>query len=391
MQLGLCFTSRYRDAATALAARLERNLGAGALLVESDEEPVSSIWEQATSASAVLLILDAISAPPGPVHREDWESLLEHNGAPPMAVWRADPCHYPKLLERRPFLSTGDALEAARWVERWLVAQQPSHRGALSLARAADAFPESWWEELVDRPGRLAFAGASALAAAHSFAFQADTHFQGVLWIPAMGRPWETVVAEAEHRAGSAERLLIVLAGWDGEIPAVPEGRHSWLAVAAPLPAGVCQPGGFPLSLARRLDLDVTSAVPLDAAGFWLRARGQGIAPPDEAERARHRAALAETFRPWRVRMDECEVLAAFDDSAEGLELGWNYARFLAERLRTREAVYWFREVIARAPAHGNTELAREAQRELSWLVDETGAVLRNPAAVGEQLSLFGF
>lgn len=394
MHLGLCYTSRHRDAATALAVRLERNLGVRSLLVECDDEPVSDIWEQATSADAVLLILDAISAPPGPVRREDWEALLEHNGAPPVAMWRAEPCQYPKLLERRPFLATEDALEAARWVERWLVSQMPAHPGAWSLARADGEFPASWWAELVDRPGCVALAGATALAAAHSFAFRADPHFQGILWIPSTHRPWETVVAEAEHRAATAERLLIVLAGWEGEIPAAPGGRHSWLAVPVPGPVGACQPGGFPRSLAPRLDLDVSSSVPLDAAGLWLRAAGQGSVPADDAAREQHRAVLAETFRPWRVRMEECDVLAAevpaaFDASTEGLELGWNYARYLAERLRTHEAVYWLREVIARAAQQGNAELAREAQRELSWLVDETGTVLREPAAAGEQLSLF--
>ncbi len=395
MQVGLCYTSRHRDAATALAGRLDRNLGAGALLVECDDEPVSDIWEQATSADAVLLILDAVSAPPGPVRREDWSGLLEHNGAPPVAVWRAEPCQYPKLLERRPFVAMADALEAARWVERWVVGQLPVQAGAWSLARADAEFPESWWAELVDQPGCVAWPHEGALAAAHAFAYRADPHFQGVLWIPTARRPWETIVAEAEYRAAQAERTLIVLAGWEGEIPGVPAGRDSWLAVPAPVPVGPCQPGGFPMEWARSLGVDVAAAaVPLDAEGRWGRAGGQGIGGGAAAS-TRHRSALAEAFRPWRVRMDECDLLAsevpaALDGSAEGLELAWNYARFLAERLRTREAVYWLRTLMAGAAAAGDAALAQEAEREMSWLVDDAGAVLAKPATAGEQLS-FGF
>ena len=267
MQLGICCSSLRRAFALGLAERLDRNFGITSLIVEEDSAPVSAVWYQASAADAVLLLLDSVSAP-GPVHRRDWESLLEHTGNPPVALLRFGPCLYPKLLERRPFLEPANATEAERWVERWLVGLLPSQEEGIDAAPASAPVREEWWLRLVDTPGTR-IAAAEDADAAQAFANQAGGHFQGVFWIGCEHRSVPAILGEIEHCSRAAGRLLFILV--HAALPLdLPANRHSYLVLEGtpmaiqsgdPLApwAGVCQAAGFPgsmmdLMLGRRSD-----------------------------------------------------------------------------------------------------------------------------------------
>ena len=56
--------------------------------------------EQASASDAVLLMPDRSSAP-GPVKRDDWRSLPEHNGTPPVAC-EAGPYFIKRVRECHP-------------------------------------------------------------------------------------------------------------------------------------------------------------------------------------------------------------------------------------------------------------------------------------------------
>src|SRR5258708_38267466 len=104
MQLGICCSPLQYQLATRLASRFARNLGITTVIVADEYTPVMESWEQASASDAVLLMLDRKSAP-GPVKRDDWQSLLEHTGAPPVATLKLEHCFYPKLLERSRFFA----------------------------------------------------------------------------------------------------------------------------------------------------------------------------------------------------------------------------------------------------------------------------------------------
>src|SRR5947199_8880541 len=121
MQLGICCSPLQRQLALRLTNRLTRNLGITTVIVADESAPLMESVEQASASDPVLLMLDRGSAP-GPVKRDDWQSLLDHTGTPPVATLKLEHCFYPKLLERsRFFAPNGNELEAGRWLERWLV------------------------------------------------------------------------------------------------------------------------------------------------------------------------------------------------------------------------------------------------------------------------------
>jgi hypothetical protein len=406
MQLGLCCSSLQRAFAQNLQERLERNLGVSTLIVEEDSAPVSAVWEQASAADAVLLLLDSISAP-GPVKRDDWESLLAHPGAPPVAMLRLGPCHYPKLLERRLFVaSSSPPLAAERWVESWLVKMMTRHEQGIDAAPVSAPVPADWWERLVDRPG-ICFAGAGDIAAAQALAHQAHGHFQGVFWIGCQHRPSIGILGEIEHWSRTAERLLFVLVspGWPLDFPG---SRHSYLVLEGELPpiqsgdslapwVGVCQGHGFPASLidlmlGPRPDWQPLATV-LDRDRRLYRTDGQYTANQEAEER--HLTVLEETFRAWRNHSLLCSELIA--EAASAVRYGFQrhlpvardlclqLALFLLSGKRTPEAVFWLRMLTEEADRQSDLATARRARHELSWLVDDTGQLLHDE--IGLQLT----
>ncbi len=408
MQLGLCCSSLQRSIARNLADRLERNLGCSTLIIEEDSAAVSATWDEASASDAVLLLLDAVSAP-GPVNRRDWESLLEHAGAPPVAVVRLAPCQYPKLLERRRFFAAGSALEAERWVECWLMELLPGHEG-IHAASAAEPVPDEWWPHLVDQPG-IHVAGAGDSTAARAFAHAAGRHFQEVFWIGCEHRPASTILAEIEHWSKGAARQLFILVYTAMPADLLPRGgRHSYLVLEG-TPAvvdsgdpaarwiGACQTSGFPGAI---LDLLIGPGVEWQSLVAVLdRARGLyvplGRFMTNRKARERHLVVLEETFRNWRLQTSLCRELTG--EAAGALRYGFeckspaardlclHLALFLLGEKRNQEAVTWLRILVGEAEGECDLATAQRARHELSWLVDDAGAPIQDVAAVGEQLA----
>ena len=407
MQLGLCCSPLQHAFAHGLAGRLERNLGITTLIVEDGSAPLPAVWEQASAAGAVLLLLDPVSAP-GPVNRREWASLLEHTGAPPVALLRFGPCQYPKLLERRPFFAPANAAEAERWVERWLVELLPRREDGIDAAPVSVPVPEEWWPRLVDRPG-VCLAAAEDAGAAQAFAHDAGRHFQGVFWIGCERRPAAPVLSEVEHFSRGAGRLLFILVHATGLPLDGLHGPHSYLvlegepAVAEsgdPLAAwvGACETSSFPgsmmdLMLGRRTDWEPLVTV-LDRDRRLYRPPGRFTASREAGHR--HLEVLEETFRGWRQHAPLCRELSAEAAGAlhRGLECSHPAARglclhlalFLLSEKRHAEAVAWLRTLVEEAGRESDLPTARRARMELSWLVDDAGAP-RPDIALGEQLA----
>ena len=411
MQLGICHSSRQRSVAQALAGRLERNLGVRTLPIEDDTVAVCFTWEQASASDAVLLLLDAITAP-GPVNRGDWASLLDHTGAPPVALIRVEPCHFPKLLERGPrFLSTADALEAVRWVERWLVELllPRDEAGLLAAGTAGSAqVPAEWWTRLVDRPGDCA-AAAEDIDAAQAFAREARRHFQGVFWIGCEHRPPVAILDEIAHWARGATRLLFILVHAPAEPLDLPVGRHSYLVLAGSPPVlqsddalapwvGVCQASGFSGAvmelLGRRPDEWAELVVALDRERGLYRPLGRYVT--NRRARQRHLEELSGAFDKWRMKPDLCRQLLG--EAAAALRYGFEsnspiarqlcleLALFLQAEKRNPEAVGWLRVLEEESERHSDVAMARRACNEISWLVDDSGSAVAEATPVGEQL-----
>ena len=412
MQLGLCCSSLQHAFARSLADLLERNLGITTLIIEDDSAPISAIWDQATAADAVLLLLDSISAP-GQVNRRDWESLLEHAGTPPVAIVRLEACHYPKLLERRPlFLAASVAIEAWRWVESWLAGLllPRDEEGIEPASSSAAPAPDEWWARLVDQPGTC-FAAADEGGAAQGFARAARRHFQGVFWIGCERRPEAAILDEIEHWSRGATRLLFILVHTQYP-PDLPGGRrHSYLVLEGKPPVvhsddplslwvGVCQASGFPgsmmdLMLGRRTEEWESLVTVLDRKRRLYRPPGRFIT--NRKARQRHLEVLAETFHNWRLQLPLCRELAGETGvalrygfecaSPAARELCLDFALFLQAEKRHPEAVGWLRTVLEAAEQESDLSTACRARKELSWLVDDAGAVVPDVVAVGEQLA----
>ena len=425
MQLGICCSPLQHQLAVRLAGRLARNLGITTVIVADESVPLMESWEQASASDAVLLMLDRKSAP-GPVKRDDWQNLLAHTGTPPVATLKMEHCFYPKLLERtRFFAPDGNELEAQRWVERWLVSitstglgteiQRILSAGSLS---GPSTIPAEWWTKTVDTPGVLILT-PSDIGAAQTFASEAGSHFQNLVWIGCEGLPPEALTAEIEFRCAALQggRLLFVLVhtGPDLAIPPVcaSEPRHSFVIVEGPPEAGdatsadhanpveplvgACRQSGFPGAL---LDLMLGQErrhewenliTPLTADRRWFRPRSTTMAPNREACQ-RHLEALQELFRGWRRQPELCRELqgeAAWAIQRNPLasgELCLDLALFLLAEKRLAEAVTWLR--ILAASADEQDEFAIQAREELRWLVDEFGSYRRpQPIVSGEQVT----
>ena len=415
MRLALCHSALQNTFARGLIERLARNLDIVSLTIEADSSPAHEAWEQGAACDALLLILDSVSAP-GPVKRQDWEGLLEHSGELPVAVLRLEDCQYPKLLERRrPFLAPESLLEAERWVERWLVRMLPEGSEGIGAAAIAAPVPEDWWAPMVDQPG--VWTGSAADAdSAQAFARAAGAHFQEVFWIGCAQRTPESIRHELEHWSRGAVRQLFILVHCDLAPESLPGGRHSYLVLAGqPAVAGqsdhelspwlgACQASGFPglmldLMLAGRSRSEWASLVTvLDPGRGWYRPLG--LFPTHREAQDRHLAILAETFRNRRARASECrelagEVSAALrygfqNNTAAAYELCLQFSLVLLDTNRNSEAAEWLRTLVEKSSLAGDEGMAGRARRELSWLVDDTGATLHSVPAPGEQL-MFDF
>ena len=421
MQLGICCSPLQHQLAVRLASRLARNLGITTVIVADEHASLMESWEQSSASDAVLLMLDRRLAP-GPVKRDDWQSLLEHNGAPQVATLKLEHCFYPKLLERsRFFAPDGNELEAGRWVERWLVSITPTgadteiQRISRSDSFGGSSSPDEWWTKVVDTPGVFALTPRD-IDAVQTFACEAGPHFRGVVWIGCEGVPREALKAEIEFRGAAVEsgRLLFVLVYADPEVAIPPgcagESRHSFVIVegrpeatsarrggnAIEASTGACRQSGFPGAL---LDLMLgherrheweSLVTPLTADRRWFRPRSP-IAPNRRACQS-HLGVLQKLFGAWRRQPDLCREFvgeAAWavqrDRPASG-ELCFDLAMFLLAQQRMPEAVTWLR--ILAATADEQDEFAIQAREELRWLVDEFGSYRRpQPIVSGEQVS----
>jgi len=436
MQLGICCSPLQHQLAVRLTRRLERNLGITTVIVADESAPLMESWEQASASDAVLLMLDRRSAP-GPVKRDDWQSLVEHNGTPPVATLKLEHCFYPKLLERRLFFAPdGNELEAERWVERWVVSLISTGAGTeIQRIVSADSFgggrllearsPAEWWTTVVDAPGVLTLT-PSDIDAVQTFACEAGSHFQGIVWMGCEGVPPEALTAEIEFRCAAASegpnsgkvgsgRLLFVLVHAEPEMAIPPvcagEPRHSFVIVEGrpeagagnsaerrnPIEAwiGACRQSGFPgalldlmLGQERRHEWE-SLVTPLTADHRWFRP-GSGMAPNREACQ-RHLETLQELFGGWRRRPELCRELVG--EAAWAIEcnrpvsneLCLDLALFLLAEKRMAEAVTWLK--ILAATADQQDEFAIQAREELRWLVDEFGSYRRpEPIVSGEQV-----
>ncbi len=420
MQLGICCSPLQHQLAARLAGRFERNFGIMTVIVADEHAPLMESWDQASASDAVLLMLDHRSAP-GPVKRDEWQSLLDHDGAPPAAILKLEHCFYPKLLERGRFFAVinGNELEAERWVERWLVSIQTTGTGTevQRFLSAGASVPAEWWAQAVDTFGVLTLT-PNDIDAAQSFASEAGLHFHGVVWIGCEGVPPEALTAEIEFRCAAVDsgRLLFVLVHAEPDMAistACFAGGHSFVIVeGGPRKAlgvsfgnsikdwiGACRPSGFPAAL---LDLMLgqerrheweSMVTPLTADHRWFRPRGGKVTPNREACK-RHLEALQVSFRAWRRQPELCRELvgeAAWaiyrDQLTTSSELCLDVALFLLAEKRMAEAVTWLR--ILAVTADEQDEFAIQAREELRWLVDEFGCYRRpQPIESGEQVPL---
>lgn len=364
--------------------------------MQVDDVPVTETWEEAAGANALLILLDRVTAPP-PLRREDWKALIDQEGSPALAFTVLEDCAYPKLLERRPFLSAPDPLIWERAVETWLAPRLPGAAG-LEPAPLAAEIPGSWWAQLVDSPGHAETADP---AIAQAFAQQARGHFQNVVWLGCAGRDAALVRAELEYRRAASTRALIVLAYNEKAWP-LPSDRHSYLRLNALIPAagpenpvGACYAPAFPGWLARELGGDLSQAIRL-ASGEEIYRLAE--APPAGlAARQTHLEILQRYFRRWKDDPQPCrdltnEVSAAVQHGFEhdwerGAELARRAAFHLLSEGRRREGIRLFHRLRQEAESRGDAETAADAQHELSWLNEEDEPA-RAESVTGEQLAL---
>lgn len=405
LRFGICCSTRHSSFASELAERFTRSFDIGTLIIADDDALAAETWEQASACSAVLILLDSTTAR-GPVKREDWQSLLEHNNEPPVALVKLEACQYPKLLERSSrFLVMADPLEMARWVERWMVAELLPVAPAriFSIAGLPAEFPNNWWTQVVDQPGVI---DAQNFDQAQAFAYRVAAHFDGVCWLACEDTPPDALAAEIEYKAERGRRLLFVLAGAAGEVAgALKQSRHSFVIVPPSLekavkndhPAaawlGACPQGGFPRILVERMAGDLNNwahlAIPMTKDGSWIRPALRWKST--EETRVRCVKVLEEIFAFRRRWTGLCRDLAGTCATALRArfsgELCLDLALFLLDEGRRAEAVAWLRILKTHA---ADEELRRRAVKELSWLVDDAGDLLPCVVESGDQLD-FGF
>lgn len=387
MQLGICCSPERQQLAIRLARRLERNLGLTALLAGGEGDPISEQWEQVSECGAILVMLDHGLAP-GPVRREAWLPLIEHNGTPPLAVLKCENCAFPPVLARGTFFDCGaDEVAAMRWVERWLAGllHPAGPEGAIASCGGVPVSKKDWWEAGVDAPGSLTVL-AEDLDAVQSFASEVGPHFERVVWMGCEGLPPAALAAELQYRCRREERALVVLVHAESEVAALPESRHSFVIVKGKAQfEGVCRASGFPASM-----LELMEAVPLTVDGSWHRPR-HGTAPTSELCE-RHLQKLEKAFGEWRrSARGLCRDLtgeaawAIARDPVSSRRLCFELAQFLLAERRKDEAIVWLKLLAANDL---DDWIAVEVREKLKW---EDDGVVAAPVAgpVAQQLDLF--
>lgn len=433
------------ESAMALAARLD--WGAEARVECWQAEPGETVldgWEDGLDASALVLLLDPAMVPEE-ASRDQWAPLLRHlesRSAPPVALFLAEPCRYPKLLERFAFFRPGDERRLVEWVQ----ALQPDwvsrafEPAPLPQFTGMEAEREALWSGLVDKPGSMAVrgpAGAGKTSLVHQFTREAAGQFRAVIWASCGDRPAEVVRAELAGQLGVAEgddiapvlaerRLLLVLDDLAGEAPFEwkPGWRTSVVTTSRDADGGLALPGRAP-RVHEELDIETAKALLLlslcdrnaapvrvagraavqkllaagvvdahDASGEAVRV----IAPRPGGDAVEHARALYNALAGWREdrrgpRWSLGEGFRAFEAAAKadfGLAttLGERAARFCEELGRRKEAAWYWRRIVEEAGRRGLHGEAAAARRRLGWLVDDLGQ-LRPALAPGEQISLF--
>jgi hypothetical protein len=453
----LCHASQDASAALALAARLELCAEASVSLVATQPAApdLLHLWDD-EDADAVLLLLAPECVPPQS-SRAAWQPVLdqlERRARPDIGAIALRPCAYPLLLERAAFFRSGLEAPHLRALAAWLLNLHPDPgwpEWALfhpaRPARAAGHEPElaRLWSELADAPGCLVLDAASAPLLAQAFVREAAGQFRATLRLDAFRRPPECVAGELASSLGvrlqgtleeawrqlaavlAAHRLLLILDGWEGELPWPPAatGRSSILILPPPaLPAAApdpepplwpaalaCRPAGFPLALAARLatlawDEALAQArllcqqgllAEIDPVTFRYRRLASGDVSHET--RLRHAQAVGEIF----LDRDSGAQLAALcaAELSDALDFAvtadWGLAIRLAGRAhllfehsdRRLEAVHYLRRIIQAAVVRGDEDNARHFRKKLAWLVDDSGAV-HTRWHEGDQGSLFG-
>jgi hypothetical protein len=431
--------------AMALAARLDWGAEARVECWQAGpDETVLDGWEDGLDASALVLLLDPAIVPEE-VSRDQWAPLLKHlesRSAPPVALFLAQPCRYPKLLERFAFFRPGDERRLVEWVQALHVdwSARAFEPAPFPRFTGMEAQRETLWAGLVDRPGNMAVrgpAGAGKTALVHQFAREAAGQFRAVIWASCGDRPAEVVQAELAGQLGVAEdddiapvlaerRLLVVLDDVAGEAPV--EWRPGWrtsvvttsrnagegleLTARAPrvhaelnvdatnalISLSLCDRNAAPVRVTGRAAVQELLAAGVvdahDAGGEAVRV----VAPLPGGDAVEHARAVYRALAGWREdrqgpRWSLGEGFRAFEAAAKadfGLAtaLGERAARYCEELGRRKEAAWYWRRMVEEAERRGLHGEAAAARRRLGWLVDDLGQ-LRPALAPGEQISLF--
>ncbi len=456
IRLLLCHSHQDAAAAQALAGRLELCAEARVSLAFTgpDAPDLPHLWD-AEDADAVLLLL-APECVPAQLTRAAWQPVLdqlESRARPDIGAVVLRACPYPRLLGRAAFFHAGMDEPCLRALAAWLLGLHPDpgwpewsvlHPARPSAAGGAQDLA-SLWSQLADSPGRSALSGASTLLLAQSFALEAAAQFRATLFLDALRRPAECVAGELAAALGvrvegslddawariaavlAAHRLLVILDGWEGELPWTLEaaGRSSILTLAPrSLPAAAqaprsplwsaalaCRASGFPLALAGR----IAGLAPDQALGEAARLGEQGLLAEMDPVTSRYRL-LTGGEAADEIRLRHAQTLSdIFLDRERGASLAalcaaelagaldfaasndWHLAVRLASRAhlfferqgRRLEAVHVLRCIIQAAVVRGDEPSAGDFRKKLSWLVDDAGAV-HNLWQEGDQGSLFG-
>lgn len=309
------------------------------VLIDAGDTPVSEAWEAAAGSAGVLLLLSPASVPKQR-GRQPWEALLSHSGAPSVALLEIEACHFPALLQRRPFFRWTDEhclRELQRWAIGLHVEKQPKFQPP--ALPGGEGGMEPLWSALVDSCGTATVADVQL---AQNFAHRAAPYFRDVLWIGCLRRTLPFVAGEIAAALDTAldgpaedafqralelarrHRILLVLDGLD--VTPEPQSVASVLGVRPrELPVidstdpllramSVCLPGGFPIELPEQI-----AGVPAEGAEQWADCLDKGgrrfrlrvASRPDPAFRRRHAEVLKDSFSRWIRNPEANDRLAA--------------------------------------------------------------------------------
>lgn len=453
----LCHSSQDSAAALALASRLERCAEARVSTASTQEDApdLLHLWD-AEDADAVVLLLAPECVPPLS-SRTAWQPVLDQvvgRSRPDVGAVVMRPCSYPRLLERAAFFRDGLDPRHVRDLVAWLLNLHPDpgwpewsvlHPARLAPGAGDAAELPRLWTELADTPGRITLLGERAPAVAQIFAREGAGQFRATLRIDAFRRPPECVAGELASSLGirlegavenawpqlaavlAAHRVLLILDGWEGELPwpEDPRGRCSILTLppqTLPAPAEVpdvplwsaalaCRPAGFALGLAARIAslaweealrqarllCDQGLLAEMDPVTFRYRRLASG--DPSDELRLRHAQALNTVFLDRGkgaalAALSAAELAAGLDHAVSA---DWDLAVRLASRAhlffehyeRRLEAVHYLRRIIQAAVVRGDEDTARHFRKKLAWLVGEDGTVHSLWNKEGEQGLLF--